>query len=517
MKYKGQYKRLNLPAYMKFGIEIEANNVQTKNGLYAGESAKFITDRNWHMATKWEESLVGANGAELVSPILTDTENTWRNIAEICSKIKEFPKDKSKEVKADEKCGLHVHFDAEYLASDPKKMKNFLHIYSEAEELIYKMCNDKNDPIRPKAINKNFHGLSNVISAIWRNGMAAPTGKKILKKINNGTLKVSHKKFGKLRMVASKFKLDERRYAGLNLTNIGNSKKNTIEFRMANGTLNPEVIKQNVFLYASIIDTAVKVTEEPEKYEKKIQQFLNHDVTEQEKAQSFLNLIMDSDEDKKIYLDRWESVKDSKVFKKNYRKGFSQNRFTREQFKNIAMRAIEYDILADSIGCDYLPCKERCEFFIDTDYYKYDNIIGTISNTRVDKSEIMRYVDKTTQDKLKEFNGSVGKESIEIKVPLLSHYVIGNKPIDKTYFEYAKQLKKDFRIKSFSTYFENVEKEWEYGNFRPYMQLCNDINDIVNDISKMDRELICSMSVLFKVIPKIEFDIYDIRKLKSLL
>ena len=92
MKYKGQYERLNLPTYMKFGIEIEANNVQTKNGLYAGESAKFITDRNWHMATKWEESLVGENGAELVSPILTDTETTWRNIAEICSKIKEFPK-----------------------------------------------------------------------------------------------------------------------------------------------------------------------------------------------------------------------------------------------------------------------------------------------------------------------------------------------------------------------------------------------------------------------------------------
>lgn len=183
MKYKGQYERLNLPAYMKFGIEIEANNVQTKNGLYAGESAKFISDRNWHMATKWEESLVGKNGAELVSPILADTESTWKNIAEICGKIKEFPKDKSKDVKADEKCGLHVHFDAECLASNPKKMKNFLHIYAEAEELIYKMCNDKDNPIRPKAINKNFHGLTNVISAIWRNGMAAPTSKKILKKL----------------------------------------------------------------------------------------------------------------------------------------------------------------------------------------------------------------------------------------------------------------------------------------------------------------------------------------------
>lgn len=183
MKYKGQYERLGLPAYMKFGIEIEANNVQTKNGLYAGESAKFISDKNWHMATKWEESLVGANGAELVSPILTDIESTWKNIAEICSKIKEFPKDKSKDVKADDKCGLHVHFDAECLASDPKKMKKFLHIYAEAEELIYKMCNDKDDPIRPKAINKNFHGLSNIISAIWRNGMAAPISKKYWKRL----------------------------------------------------------------------------------------------------------------------------------------------------------------------------------------------------------------------------------------------------------------------------------------------------------------------------------------------
>ena len=199
------------------------------------------------------------------------------------------------------------------------------------------MCNDKDDPIRPKAINKNFHGLSNIISAIWRNGMAAPISKKILEKINNGTLKVSHKKFGKLRMIASKFKLDERRYAGLNLTNIGNSKKNTIEFRMANGTLDPEVIKQNVFLYASIIDTAVKMTEEPGKYEPKMQKFLKHDVTEQEKAQSFLDLIMDSDEDKKIYLDRWKSVKDAKVFSKNNKKGFATT-FKREEFKDIAIR-----------------------------------------------------------------------------------------------------------------------------------------------------------------------------------
>lgn len=44
-------------------------------------------------------------------------------------------------------------------------------------------------------------------------------------------------------------------------------KTNTIEFRMANRSLNPEIIKQNVFLYSSLIETAIKMTANPELYE----------------------------------------------------------------------------------------------------------------------------------------------------------------------------------------------------------------------------------------------------------
>lgn len=210
-------------------------------------------------------------------------------------------------------------------------------LYAESEELIYKMCNDKNDPIRKGAINKDFSGI-HFISALWRNGMAAPSGKKILKHIQNNTLKVSYKKFGRLRTLASNLKLDERRYYGLNLTNIGNSKKNTIEFRMANGTLNPEVIKQNVFLYASLINTAIQMTERPKEFQEKLDTFYKTDVTEEQKAQSFLDLIMQNSKDKQIYMDRWQSVKDSQVFEKNSKKGFSQQRFNREQFRTIAQR-----------------------------------------------------------------------------------------------------------------------------------------------------------------------------------
>lgn len=225
-------------------------------------------------------------------------------------------------------------------------------LYAESEELIYKMCNDKNDPIRKGAINKDFKGI-HFISALWRNGMAAPSSKKILKHIENDTLKVSFKKFGKLKMLANKYKFDERRYHGLNLTNIGNSKKNTIEFRMANGTLNPEVIKQNVFLYGSLINTAIQMTENPQQFEEKLEAFYKTDITEEQKAQNFLDLIIQDPEDRQIYMDRWESVKDAKVFERNTQKGFAQNRFKREQFKEIAVRTP-----ADRVKSAYAHIKE---------------------------------------------------------------------------------------------------------------------------------------------------------------
>ena len=339
MKYTKEFERLGLPNYFKFGIEIKADNVKTKGkeSLYTGKSAEYIKSKNWHMATSKEEMLVSEGGAELVSPILSDSKQDWQDVSNMCEQIKKYPGKNGNEVVANSKCGLHVHFDSECLTSNQERFRNFMRLYAESEELLYKMCNDKNDPIRKGAINKDYKGI-HIISALWRNGMAAPSSEKILKHIQNDTLKISHKKFGKLKMFASKYKLDERRYNGLNLTNIGNEKKNTIEFRMANGTLNPEVIKQNVFLYASLINTAIQMTENPQNFEQKLESFYNTDVTEKQKVENFLNLIMENEDDRQIYMDRWESVKDSQIFEKNPKRGFAKNRFKRNEFKLIAAR-----------------------------------------------------------------------------------------------------------------------------------------------------------------------------------
>ena len=135
MEYTKGFEKLDLPEYFKFGIEIEANNVKTKGekGLYTDDSAKYIKNKNWHMATKKEESLVAEGGAELVSPILHDTEQDWKDISDICEHIKKFPGKNGDEVVADEKCGLHVHFDAECLLNDSNSMRTFLRLYAESE------------------------------------------------------------------------------------------------------------------------------------------------------------------------------------------------------------------------------------------------------------------------------------------------------------------------------------------------------------------------------------------------
>jgi len=364
MKYEKGDIPLGLNEKYKFGIEIEVFNVNTSHnirnlgknvserfkGVFTGnirehkslyhskESNEFFKEtlssnnKPYKKANYFEEALVAKGGAEIVSPILYDNKHDWKTVEKVCEHVKKYPGTKGKEVVANKKCGLHVHFDAGLLTENKNMMKTFLTLWSEMEELVYKMCNDVNDPIRESTINRSKKPLEGFKK------MAAPTGKKILQQIDNNTLKVSNRKFGFLkRNIVAPLKLDHSRYNGLNLSNIGNPNKNTIEFRMSNGTIDPEVIKQNVFLYASIIDVARNVELEKDYKTEEVKQFMRTDLTEKEKATAFTNLVFNNDEDKQIYINRWDSVKNTKVFE-NVERSFAPDRFKRDSMKKIAQK-----------------------------------------------------------------------------------------------------------------------------------------------------------------------------------
>lgn len=350
MIYNKGLQSLNLPDSYQFGVELEAFNVHTKKpkkdmpSLYMSkDSNEFIEKHRWKKATALEESLVSFGGAELVSPILHDTKEDWQNLLEICEHMKKYPGKYANEVITDSRCGCHVHFDARVLTGrniqeTESMMGNFLRLWAEAEELIYKMCNDVGQPIRDGSLENKLKGIERVASKLQGvKGMASPTGKKILKAIEEGNLRVSYKKFGILKRIVALGKLDPRRYHGLNLTNIGNPRKNTIEFRISNGTLDFDTIKKNIYLYASILQLARNMTLEPQKISSQLNEFFKTNVSEEQKVDSFLNLLFREDSDKQIYKERWNSVKDAPVFIRN-EKQFAEKRFKRDEFRQITFR-----------------------------------------------------------------------------------------------------------------------------------------------------------------------------------
>lgn len=368
--YRSNDESLGLGEDFKFGIEFEVFNVNTSSNIrnisrnfvekikgkftgnvrehkslyHSKESKKFFEKilssdgKPYKMASAHEEALVKKGGAEIVSPILRDNKHDWQTVFSVLNHIKKFPGTKGKEAVADEKCGLHIHFDSKLLTENPKIMRNFMELWPDMEELVYKMCNDKNDPIRQSTIIRSKNPLREF------KRMAGPIGKKLQKQINEGKLKISPKKYGKFRSVVDKFKLDRKRYNGLNLTNIGNPNKNTIEFRMANGTLNPEVVKQNVYLYASIIKLSRNLVQKERYKTEELKQFRRTDITEDEKAKAFVDLLFDNEEDKKIFMDRYKSVKDAKIFRNADRKGFASNKFQRDSMKKISERTNLKDV-----------------------------------------------------------------------------------------------------------------------------------------------------------------------------
>ena len=377
MKLTEDNKNMNLPDYIKFGIELEVENVDNK------AMKNIAKQMGWR--TELDPSLVDS-GVETVSPVLyeSDEKEVWGEVNKICQAINENPSDINRESYIDKSCGGHIHFDATIFKENPEMMKNFLRLWAECEPLVYRMCNDKNNPIREGAISRshttivdfgkslfknpfediqekpttlkeyiniarqinkgvksNFRNGYNTINTMLsgmifsKNGYAAPIANKIKKQLENGNLKLGKPKSAIYRNVIVKNKLNVDRNYGLNLSNIGNRKKNTIEFRMSNGTKDARVVKENVFLYASIIDTAYKMTKNPELINENLSKFYNSNNGMDQKCEDFLELIIDNEEDRKVYKYRYESVKDAEVFKQE-EKEIKNNRFDKFSLKNIA-------------------------------------------------------------------------------------------------------------------------------------------------------------------------------------
>ena len=281
------YTLIGLDNSMTIGMEIESEGVMSEILEEAQEILKRQIDgttRSWE--TKGDGSLDA--GVEVVSPILTDNKEDVEDIYIICTLLQKCGQEIT------EKCGGHIHIGADYLTSKESYM-NLFEIWGNTEKILCIISNEKGNIPRS--------GLQDY---------ATPISPKLHKALEKGTINLeSEEDLDKF--VREIQKVQHSRESGLNLLNI-NDGKNTIEFRIPNGSINPDSWIENAKLFGRIIQVSQKlaeiekqteITEEDRKL-LDLRDMLKEEVPEQEKLEILLELLF-TEQERIVYKERYIS------------------------------------------------------------------------------------------------------------------------------------------------------------------------------------------------------------------
>lgn len=216
-------KLLNINKNYTFGVEIEYKDI------YEYIVKKFVKKefQNWDSAFELNIQV----GGEVRSPILTDKVKYWKELKEICNFIKEN--------KASMDTGGHIHIGTQILGNSINSWKNFIYLYTIFEDVIY-----------------HFSNGDIINGRISQTTCAGPMAIDLAKNYDF----IKNSDFDDLLLYLKK--LD--RFKGVNFRNIDIENlnkfkdRNTIEFRMPNGTYKKEIWQNNIYFFIKFLETSKK-------------------------------------------------------------------------------------------------------------------------------------------------------------------------------------------------------------------------------------------------------------------
>lgn len=281
-KYNKNLNKVKIPDNMTVGIEIEAE----------GENASILKHISLNIADGWDfkndSSLT--YGVEAASPILKGSDKTISNsINRLCGLMKALDLDVS------ERCGGHIHIGADYL-TDIKALAYLTEIWGNAEKLLFLISNKEGEIPR-----ENIEDY------------AMPISKNLEAAIAHKTTQLKDEKDLK-RFVKN---VQKNKWYAINFQHLDETNKNTIEFRLANGSLEPNTWIDNINLFGGIVKAAQDLALIDNKYEISIEekQKINSLETlkdtkknDREKLEALLKLAIEED-DRNIYIKRYEENK----------------------------------------------------------------------------------------------------------------------------------------------------------------------------------------------------------------
>lgn len=300
---------IKLPKNMTIGIEIESE----------GKNSNLIRKIINNLKSDWKEEIDTSlnSGIEVKSPIIygNDQKRIYE-MHEICLLHNKLGQ------KISERCGGHIHIGSNYLTTKESWM-NLLQLWSNNEELLYIIANKEGEA--PRFMLSSY---------------AKPYSGALEKALNEKTVKLDTvedvKKFAKeVQNGAGDY--------GINFNNLGNE-KNTIEFRISNGTTDIKTWIENINLFGGLVkaseDLAIiqkKMPEErtdEERIKLKLFERLNKDeIDDSERLEILLQIVIPK-EDRDIYRNRYRV--NSKLYEKSIVKDFIKKKLAKNKINIIS-------------------------------------------------------------------------------------------------------------------------------------------------------------------------------------
>lgn len=286
-----------MPPKMTLGVELEIIGAAS-DYLYGTLIKGFDGDRDSTIQD------VKYPGVEIKSPILKS--NNVDDVLGVAEQLVMLGQSTNKS------CGGHIHIGSKYLdvKDDERKTnvqatklvwKSLLEMWKNCEEIMYKITTRAGEEHR---------GIE----------YAKPIASKIDKMLQYDDTEMNVYQYTEMiKMVQTKEEpvLDER-YFSINFTNL-NIGKNTIEFRLANGTIDQRELKANIELFIAFVEISRRIgivrykeenkskltTKEEELLKKYRRICFNQEISEEEKKNELLDMLFETDK-RNIYNERYE-------------------------------------------------------------------------------------------------------------------------------------------------------------------------------------------------------------------
>lgn len=174
---------------------------------------------------------------------------------------------------------------------------NLFEIWGNSEKIIYLISNEQGQ-----------------IPRLGIKKQATPSSTKVMNALENGVINIENED-DLDEFIKDLQYIQENRYVGLNILNV-NNEKNTIEFRIPNGTINPDTWIENTRLFGRIIQISQRLAEIEEKTISEhseedrnlleLKNSLKKEMPENEKLEVLLKLLF-SKEEREIYRKRYNT------------------------------------------------------------------------------------------------------------------------------------------------------------------------------------------------------------------